>query len=58
MALVGLSQDGGGERRVFGDSVITPATARGFAYGFFRGHLWEVLLWSLGALAAPSAVLR
>ena len=28
------------------DSVFTPATARGFAYGFFFGHLWDVLLWS------------
>ena len=58
MAVVGLAQEGGGGGRVFGDSVITAATARGFANSFFLGHLWEVLLWSLGALAAPSAVLR
>ena len=46
MALVRLAQDGGGERRIFDDSVITPAMARGFAKGFFLGHLWDVLLWS------------
>ena len=46
------------KRRIFDDSVITAATARGFAYGFFLGHLWDVLLWSPGALVAPSAIVR
>ena len=46
MALVRLGQDGGKKRRIFDDSVITPATARGFANGFFLGHLWDVLPWS------------
>ena len=45
MALVGLAQDGK-KMRIFDDSEITPATARGFANGFFLGHLWDVLLWS------------
>ena len=34
------------KRRIFDDSVKTPATARGFANGFFLGHLWDVLPWS------------
>ena len=46
MGLVRLAQDGGEKRRIFDDSVITPATARGLANGFFLGHLWDVLLWS------------
>ena len=45
MALVGLAQDGG-KKRIFDDSVMTAATARGFANGFFLGHLWDFLLWS------------
>ena len=45
MALVGLAQDKGEKRRIFDDSVITAATARGFAYDVFLGHLWDVLLW-------------
>ena len=44
MALIGLAQDG--KNRIFDDSVITPATARGFANGFFLGYLRDVLLWS------------
>ena len=44
MALVGLAQDGK-KMRIFDDSEITPATARGFANGFFLGHQWDVL-WS------------
>ena len=35
-----------GKKRIFDDSVITLATARGFANGFFLGHLWDVPLWS------------
>ena len=34
-----------GEKKKFDYSVITPATTRGFAYGFFFGHLRDVLLW-------------
>ena len=58
MALVGLAQDKGEKRRIFDDSVITAATARGFAYCFFLGHLCDVLLCSRGALVAPSAIFR
>ena len=35
----------GGGGKDFDDSVITPATARGFENSFFLGHLWDVLLW-------------
>ena len=49
MALVGLAQDGEKKRRIFDDPVITAATARGFANGFFLGHLWYVLLCSRGS---------
>ena len=49
MALVRLAQDGGKKRMIFDDSVITPARARGFANGFFLGHLWDVLVWSRGS---------
>ena len=32
------------KEEIVGDSVITPSTGRGFASGFFLGHLWDVLL--------------
>jgi len=32
------------KKEIVGDSVITPSTGRGFAIGFFLGHLWDVLL--------------
>ena len=53
MALVGLAQDGG-KKRIFDDSVMTAATARGFANGFFLGHLWDVLLWLRSSQVAVS----
>ena len=56
MALVGWVRHRPGWGFVFfpGDSVITPARARGFANGFFLVHVWDVLLWSRNSRGSVS----
>lgn len=49
-----IALDWGKGRSIFDDSAITPATSRGFANGFFLGHVWDVLLWSRNSRGSVS----
>ena len=42
------------------DSVITPATVRGFVNAFSPGHLWDIMLWlwSSGKITSCRQVAR